>query len=70
MTPKELKEYFEYYPLPQKIDWKPWAKIRDSKKFVENAIQCIDAYRGPYEDCPEYWFLMELHREWEEGRLK
>lgn len=61
MTPQELKEYFDSNPPPFEVDWKPWAKIINSKQFIEACFNAISVYKGSYQNCPDYWHLLELH---------
>ncbi|WP_394343508.1 DUF6965 family protein [Flavobacterium ustbae] len=37
MTPEEIKRYFETFPPPKEVQWKPCAKITDSELFPKAA---------------------------------
>ncbi|WP_130855679.1 DUF6965 family protein [Olivibacter jilunii] len=63
MTLAELKDYFDKNPPPLEVNWKPWAKIINSRVFLENAYMCIENFNGNYERCPEYWHLKELYED-------
>jgi len=70
MTPQQLREYFDSNPPPFEIDWKPHAKIINSKRFLDNAFMCIAIFKGPYEKCPDYWHLLELYNDITQGKIK
>lgn len=63
MTPQELKEYFDSNPPPFEMEWKPWAKILNTKKFLEACYTAISVYKGNYQNCPDYWHLLEFHKD-------
>lgn len=69
MTPQELQEYFVNNPPPKEVQWKEWAKITDTKKFIESALMCIKQFKGNYNNCPDYWHLMEFYRDIQEGKI-
>ena len=69
MTPQELKEYFDNNPPPFEVDWKPWAKMVNSKLFIENALMCIEQFNGRYDKCPDYWHLLEFYEDIQNGLL-
>jgi len=66
MTPQELKEYFDQNPPPFEIDWKPWAKIINSKVFLTSSYKSIERFKGNYQQCPSYWHLLELYHDFTE----
>ena len=63
MTPEELKEYFDSNPPPFEIEWKPWAKIINSKRFLEACYTAIEHYKGNYVNCPDYWHLVDFYKD-------
>jgi hypothetical protein len=52
MNPEAIKRYFEKNPPPQEVDWKPWAKITDSRNFLRSCYSSIANYKGNIEYCP------------------
>jgi len=46
MNVDEIKRYFEKYPPPQSVDWKPWAKITDTAKFLNSCYVTISYSKG------------------------
>lgn len=69
MTPDELKEYFENNPPPLELQWKPWAKMTDSKRFIEGCLIGIGAFKGHYNHCPDYWHLKEFYEDMISGNI-
>ena len=63
MNPEEIKRYFEKNPPPLEIQWKPWAKITDTQKFLENCYITISNYKGNIENCPAWWRLKEFYQD-------
>lgn len=63
MTPEEIKAYFDDNPPPFEVEGKPWAKIINSKKFLEACFNGIQQYKGNYANCPDYWHLMEFYQD-------
>ncbi|GAA4794556.1 hypothetical protein GCM10023231_23690 [Olivibacter ginsenosidimutans] len=63
MTPEEIKNYFDSNPPPFEIEWKPWAKIANTKKFLEACYTAIEHYKGSYQNCPDYWHLLEFYKD-------
>jgi len=61
MTPEEIKKYFEAFPPPQRVDWKPWAKITDSQAFLKSCYSTIRNFNGPLERCPAWWHLKDFY---------
>jgi len=61
MTPQELRKYFDENPPPLEIEWRPWAKIVNSRVFLDNAFTCISLFKGNYRNCPDYWHLVDLY---------
>ncbi|MEH6308495.1 hypothetical protein RYH73_22760 [Olivibacter sp. CPCC 100613] len=61
MTPQELKEYFDNNPPPFEVEWMPWAKIINTKRFLEACYTAISVYKGNYQNCPDYWHLLEFY---------
>jgi len=61
MTPQDIKEYFDSNPPAFEVEWKPWAKIINSKKFLEACYNAIGVYKGSYQSCPDYWHLLEFY---------
>lgn len=62
MTPAELKMFFDSRQLPDQLDWHPWAKITDTKKFLSSNFQELAdvVKRGDYTKSPAYWHLLDL----------
>jgi len=46
MNPDEIRRYFEKNPPPKEVAWKPWAKITDTKKFLESCYSSISNYKA------------------------
>jgi len=63
MTPEELKAYFDSNPPPFEVAWKPWAKMINSKLFLEACYTGIENFKGNYEKCPDYWHLKEFYED-------
>lgn len=61
MTPDEIKRYFEAFPPPKEVQWKPWAKITDSQVFLKSSYSAINNYKGPLERCPAWWHLQDFY---------
>lgn len=69
MTPHELKDYFDNNPPPFELQWKPWAKMINSKRFIEGCLTGIEAFKGHYEKCPDYWHLKEFYEDITNGNI-
>jgi len=52
MMPQELKDYFDKNPPPFELQWKPWAKVINSKRFIEGCLIGTEAFKGHYESVP------------------
>jgi len=63
MSPEEIKSYFEKNPPPTAVDWKPWAKITDTARFLEICYLRIEVFKGRMEDCPAWWRLREFYKD-------
>ncbi|NUY81888.1 hypothetical protein HUK80_13370 [Flavobacterium sp. MAH-1] len=61
MDPEEIKLYFEKNPPPPSLDWKPWARIGDTQKFLNSCYKEISNFKGNIENCPGYWRLKEFY---------
>lgn len=61
MNPEEIKRYFEKNPPPLSVDWKPWAKITNTQKFLASCYSAIASFKGTYDKCPSYWHLKEFY---------
>jgi hypothetical protein len=61
MTTQEIKRYFEAFPPPKQVQWKPWAKITDSELFLKSCYRAINNYKGPIERCPAFWHLKDFY---------
>jgi len=61
MTPDEIKRYFEATPPPTEVNWKPWAKITDSKVFLKSCYSTINNYKGSLDMCPAWWHLKDFY---------
>ena len=61
MTPEEIKRWFETNPPPEKVDWKPWAKITDTQVFLKSCCQTIRNFNGPLDRCPAWWHLKDFY---------
>jgi len=68
MTPQELQEYFEQNPPPEEVQWKEWAKITDTKKFITNSLISI-RQSSNYNKCPDYWHLLEFYQDIRDGKI-
>ncbi|WP_394367903.1 DUF6965 family protein [Flavobacterium bizetiae] len=62
MSHEEIKRYFESTPPPEQVQWKPWAKITDSKLFLESCYIGIRNFNGPPEMCPALWHLKDFYQ--------
>lgn len=63
MTPLELKEYFDSNPPPLELQWKPWAKINNTKHFLEACYRAIEEFKGNINNCPDYWHLLDFYKD-------
>lgn len=63
MTPEEIKTYFDSNPPPFEVEWKPWAKVINTKRFLEACYTAISVYTGNYQNCPDYWHLLEFYQD-------
>uniref|UniRef100_F4C2E8 DUF6965 domain-containing protein n=1 Tax=Sphingobacterium sp. (strain 21) TaxID=743722 RepID=F4C2E8_SPHS2 len=70
MTPQELKDYFDSNPPPFEVQWKPWAKIENTKRFLEACYTGIALFKGNYNNCPDYWHLKEFYEDITQGKIK
>jgi hypothetical protein len=61
MNPDEIKRYFESFPPPKEVDWKPWAKITDSQVFLNSCYTTIGNFNGPIDRCPAWWHLRDFY---------
>ena len=61
MTPEEIKRYFTDNPPPKELDWKPYAKIIDSRAFLDHTFILIANHKGNLETCPAWWRLKEFY---------
>jgi hypothetical protein len=70
MMPQELKDYFDKNPPPFfELQWKPWAKMINSKRFIEGYLTDIEAFKGHYEKRPDYWHLKEFYEDITSGKI-
>lgn len=69
MTPQQLKEYFDSNPPPLEVQWKPWAKIENTRHFIDACMTGIANYKGHYERCPDYWHLKEFYEDITSGKI-
>jgi hypothetical protein len=63
MKPEEIKKYFENNPPPTSVDWKPWAKITDTQKFLNGCYSSSASFKGGYDKCPSNWHLKEFYKD-------
>ena len=63
MNLEEIKRYFEKNPPPVSVDWKPWAKISDTQKFLTGSYITISNFKGNIETCPAWWHLKEFYQD-------
>jgi len=63
MNVDEIKRYFEKYPPPESVDWKPWAKITNTSKFLDSCYVTISYFKGNLENCPAWWHLKEFYQD-------
>jgi len=63
MNLEEIKRYFEKNPPPTSVDWKPWAKITDTQKFLDSCYVTITHHKGNIEVCPAWWHLKEFYQD-------
>lgn len=63
MNVEDIKRYFEKNPPPVAVNWKPWAKITDTKKFLESCYVTIAVHKGNIETCPSWWHLTEFYQD-------
>ena len=63
MNPEDIKRYFEKNPPPASVEWKPWAKITDTKRFLESCYIAIAYHKGNIETCPSWWHLKEFYQD-------
>lgn len=63
MTIEEIKRYFEKNQPPPVVDWKPWAKITNTAKFLESSYATIANHKGSIETCPAWWHLKEFYQD-------
>lgn len=62
MNPEEIKRYFDSNPPPLEVDWKPWAKITDTRVFLKSCYTTIINYNGNIEMCPAWWHLKDFYQ--------
>lgn len=63
MNLEEIKRYFEKNPPPASVDWKPWAKISDTQKFLGSCYVTVSTFKGNVETCPSWWHLKEFYQD-------
>lgn len=61
MSPEEIKRYFESFPPPKEVQWKPWATITDSQVFLNSCYTGIKNFNGNIERCPAWWHLKDFY---------
>ncbi|MCV9932858.1 hypothetical protein OIU80_11235 [Flavobacterium sp. LS1R47] len=61
MNHEEIKRYFESTPPPEVVQWESWAKISDTKLFLNSCYIGIHNFNGPLEMCPAWWHLKDFY---------
>ncbi|WP_294958458.1 hypothetical protein [uncultured Flavobacterium sp.] len=61
MNPEEIKRYFEASPPPAEVQWKPWAKITDTRLFLKSCYTGIRTFNGNLDMCPAWWHLKDFY---------
>lgn len=70
MNLDEIKRYFESTPPPQEVQWKPWAKISDTQKFLNSCYTGISNFNGTPDMYPAWWHLKDLYYQVKRNNLQ